>query len=217
MSIRGVITADIIDSTQIPLKERQELIESIMEVMDELKKSIELEYELYRGDSIQVVVERPEKALLAAIAMRAGVKSRTPQGDSVLWDMRTSIGIGETEFISENIAVSDGEAFRFSGRGLDKIGKSTISVLTPWDDVNKEFSVSVPFADEIVRGWNENQAAQVFLSLIHDKSRKDIADQMGISAQAVSKTLISAKEKLIRNLISRFETVITGKTDSQCQ
>lgn len=36
--------------------------------------------EMYRGDSFQVVVDKPEYALAIAIALRAKLKAETPDG-----------------------------------------------------------------------------------------------------------------------------------------
>ena len=37
---------------------------------------------MYRGDSFQVVVDKPEYALAIAIALRAKLKAETPDGQS---------------------------------------------------------------------------------------------------------------------------------------
>ena len=65
---------------------------------------------MYRGDSLQVVVDKPEYALAIAIALRAKLKAETPDQQK-LWDAKLAVGIGEISFESDNIVTSDGEAF----------------------------------------------------------------------------------------------------------
>ena len=50
------------------------------------------------------------------------------------------------------------------------------------------------------------------VDLSKNLTKKEIASVMGQTSQNVSRLLILAKEKQIRNLINRFRTVITSKT-----
>jgi hypothetical protein len=217
MEITGVITGDVINSTTIPLEQRQQLVESISKVMEKIKAVISLKYEIYRGDSIQVVVDEPGKAMLVGLLMKAGLKSYTPQTDIEPWNMRVSIGIGATDFTADSITISDGEAFRLSGRGLDAMGKETLAVITPWEEVNEEFAVSTPFVDDTIIKWTLGQAAQMFQTLLCNSSRKEMAALFGVSAQTISRTLILAKEKPVRKFIERFDKVVTLKAMEACK
>lgn len=192
------------------------LLDAISSTMDKIKRDVPLEYELFRGDSIQVVVANPEKTLLVGILLRAGVKSMTPKDSDIYWDIRTSIGIGEVEFQADSIRISDGEAFRISGRGLDAMDKTTLIAKTPWQDVNEELDVTIPFVDDIVCCWTSSQARVVFPALLKHYTRKEIAIILGQSAQNVSKLLITAKEKLIRNSTDRFSKIINSKNRQVC-
>ena len=46
MSIKGVITGDIVDSTSIPIEKRAGLLECMSSVLDDIKQSYSLNYEL---------------------------------------------------------------------------------------------------------------------------------------------------------------------------
>lgn len=87
--------------------------------------------ELYRGDSFQLLVEDPAMTTKIAILLRAGLIYHTPNKDAGMWDAKVSIGIGSIDFISDNIVTSDGEAFIYSGRQLDNMGKHRLSIRTP--------------------------------------------------------------------------------------
>ena len=212
MTIKAVITGDIVDSTSIPLGKRAGLLECMSSVLDDIKQSYSLCYEYFRGDSVQIVVDNPSDSLVVSILFRVGLRVKTEKELSMWCDVRLSIGIGMIEFLGDNVNVSDGEAFRLSGRALDQMGKSTLCFSTPWEEVSEEFGASLPFVDDIVSGLTTGQASALYYSLLKNFTKKEIASVMGQTSQNVSRLLILAKEKHIRNLINRFKTVITSKT-----
>lgn len=211
MSIKGVITGDIIESTSIPIEKRSELLVCMSSILDDIKLSYPICYEFFRGDSIQIVVDNPSDSLSVGILFRAGLRTQTGKDFSNIWDVRISIGIGKTEFLADSINISDGEAFRLSGRSLDNMGKSTLCLVTPWSEVNKEFDVTLPFVDDIICGWTTGQSCALYYTLLKNYTKKEVASVMGQTSQNVSRLLILAKEKQINNLINRFKTVITSK------
>lgn len=211
MNIIGVITSDVIGSTAIPLEKRALLLTSIRETMEEIGSVMPIKYEIYRGDSIQILSQMPEKSLSLGMLLRCGLKGRTPADSNELWDARVSIGIGTADFMSDGVAVSDGEAFRLSGRGLDSLNKGNMCINTRWDEINDEFSISTPLIDDIITGWSSIQAKATFISLLHAKTRKEIAAELGKTPQNISKILIAAREPLVRNYLTRFSTLIVHK------
>lgn len=208
-NIIGVITGDIINSSSIEIDNRDTLLKVIRSSFDVLKTKIdkELKYELYRGDSFQLITSRPESALKIAILIRANLIRSTPK-DSQVWDARISIGIGTSSFNSDTPLVSDGIAFKLSGRELDEMKKSKLTITTMWECINKELQVSTKFADDIISNWTPLQAHLVYLSLINDETQKEIAKKEKKTPQAISKTLNMAKENLIKIYIERFENLI---------
>jgi hypothetical protein len=209
--MNGIITGDIIDSTSIPIEQRKDLLTAISVISEELQVFSPLKCEIYRGDSFQIVVNRPEKAMLIAILLRAGLKSRVPKGSKQNWDARIAVGIGEIEFISDSILVSDGEAFRLSGREFDELGKRNLAIRTRWDDANEELKISTAFADDIITNWTSSQSLVIYMSLAYQMTQKEIADKLGQSSQNISKLSNVAKEKLIRTYINRCTQIIMNK------
>lgn len=210
MIIKGVITGDVIGSSQIKLEDRTQLLNCFYEMKDELQSISPFEMELFRGDSFQLLVDKPEMTTKLAILLRAGLIQYTPSKKEVIWDAKVSIGIGAVDFISDEIITSDGEAFQYSGRQFDKMGKQRLVVTTPWSEVNEELAVSTPFADDIITRWSIKQAEITYMSLIRNQSQKELAESIGTSAQNVSKILTSAKEGLMRNYIERSIKIIAA-------
>lgn len=208
MEIKGVITGDIIGSSQIKIEHRGDLLTCLNTMGDELQCVSPFRMEMYRGDSFQLLVEDPEKAIKIAILLRAGLIYHTPQKDEGVWDARISVGIGGINFMSENIVTSDGEAFLLSGTQLDKIGKRRLVVKTPWEEVNKELEMSTAFVDDIISGWSSTQAGMMYMSLRQDKPKKDVAEMTGTSVQNVRNVLANAKESLIVKYLEHNSEII---------
>ena len=206
--MNAVITGDIISSTSIPFEERKKLLEIFDKIVNDLQSLCELKYEIFRGDSFQILVEKAELALEVAVLIRAGLKMNTPENSKIIWDARVAIGVGEIEFIDDKVITSDGEAFKYSGRAFDELIKTNLTIKTRWNNINEELKLSTLFADDIISNWTEIQAFVVYKSLLLNKSQKEIADEQNKSAQNISKISVNAKEKLIRQYINRYYNLI---------
>lgn len=210
--IKGVITGDIIESSIIPINYRDLMLTSIREIVDELAVIESVKIEFFRGDSFQMVIDSPENALRIAILLRAGLKGHTPKDCKKPWDARLSLGIGTISYCSDSIVLSDGEAFQYSGRELDEMGRRRLSVMTRWPEVNDEFKVSTSFADEEITSWSISQSQAVYQALLYNIPQKDIALKFQKSAQNISKLLGAAKLGIIQMYINRYYDLILNLT-----
>lgn len=208
MEIKGVITGDIVGSSQIKSEYRKDLLECLNTMKNELQCVSPFSMELFRGDSFQLLIEDPAQAAKIAILLRAGLINHTPNKDDGMWDAKISLGIGQVEFLSDSIVTSDGEAFQYSGRQLDGMGKRRMAVKTPWQDANKELDVMTSFIDDIITGWSSKQAGMIYLALRADTPKKEVAEFIGTSVQNVRNVLSSAKESLVRIYIDRYHEII---------
>ena len=76
----AVITGDIVASRAISSSSRQSLYAELKDFLNALKKEDWISnYEMFRGDSFQCVVEKKENVLRAALLIRAFIKSYVPQ------------------------------------------------------------------------------------------------------------------------------------------
>lgn len=208
--IKGVITGDIIESSAIQIKYRDFLLESIREIADELSVIEPLRIEFFRGDSFQTVIDSPENSMKIAVLLRAGLKGHTPMECKKPWDARLSLGVGTISYHADNTVLSDGEAFQYSGRELDEIGKRRLVVKTRWAGVNEELQVSTAFADEVVSSWSVPQSQAAYQALLYDTSQKEIAHKFQKSAQNISKLLGAAKVNLVQMYIDRYHKLISN-------
>lgn len=208
--IKGVITGDIVGSTNIKTEYRANLLNCLNTMKEELQCVSPFSMELFRGDSFQLLVEDPAAALKVAILLRAGLIHQTPDRENGMWDARISLGIGEVQFMADSIVTSDGEAFQYSGRQLDTMNKTRLAVKTPWNDVDQELEVSTAFVDDIIKRWSGKQAGMIYLSLKADSPKKRVAEYIGTSVQNVRNVLSSAREPLIRMYLERYCKIVNN-------
>ena len=166
METKAIITGDIVQSTQI--LSRSKLLSSIQTLVGELQELTPFKFELFRGDSFQLLLDDPIHALKIALLIRAGLQGKTTEASLHKWDARLSIGLGTINYTSDQIITSDGEAYHNSGREFDALGKRRLALRTPWEAVNYEFAVSTAFADDIISCWSIPQAQTIYQSLFYD-------------------------------------------------
>lgn len=205
----GVITGDIVNSTEIlNAGQREKLLEVMHRTVEEMNQDdycSNIRMEIYRGDSFQIIVEKAYDAMDVAIAIRAAIIANS--STDMRWDARIGIGIGKGEFITDKVTESDGEAFHLSGKAFDSLERnSRMAILTPNEDFNQELMVSSAFADDIISNWTPIQAKTFFLSLTKQLNQKEIAKIENKSPQAISKIYIAGKIGLISQFIVRFCT-----------
>lgn len=216
MSIVAVITGDIIRSSQIEKAERVLLLEHLEQIFKDLHREVSPnQSEIFRGDSFQLLLDKAEKALLAALLIRAGLKRRQYEGQEgrLQADARISIGIGELSYRGEKPGVSDGEAFHLSGRALDKMKKrNSLTIKTVWPEVNEEMEVASVLSEAITGRWTQPQAAIIYTYLLNNKTQQELADEFGITQGAVSQRLNeSGHVDAMKIFLQRFEKVIREK------
>lgn len=205
--IKGVITGDLVNSTNIASEWRQNVVDALNASVTDFVSLTPVRMEMYRGDSFQIIADKPEYALAVAVALRAKLRASTPKNQNI-WDARLSIGIGNISFESDSIVTSDGEAFRLSGRSFDSIGKKRLIVSTPWAEFNNAIELVTRFADDIISSWTVKQAMIVGHSLLCPKKQKDMAEDLGMTKQNFNHHWTSAKAQLILDYIEYFKTLM---------
>jgi transcriptional regulator with XRE-family HTH domain len=219
MKIYAVITGDIIRSSSLPAEARSQLLRQLEQLFEDvdlyLSEQQQLAFEIYRGDSFQLLLEQPEQALLVAILLRAGLRSRQygSKGEPLYADARLSIGLGEISYRAEQLGKSDGEAFRRSGRGLDNMRKRQgISISTPWETLDEEMEVACILSEPIISRWTHPQAEVIYPYLLQKRTQQELAEDFGITQGAISQRLTEAGNiDAIKVFLHRYEKLIRAK------
>ena len=207
MRTTAIITGDIVDSTKLSLAERDIMVKTLQNIPEILHPISRISMEIFRGDSFQIQIHDIAASAKAAITVRAWLKSQPITGKTPL-DARLAIGIGEADYQSNSLSTSDGEAYRLSGRLLDKMQKARLEIATPWPTVNEELALATAFVDDIVTSWTPNQSKIMLLLLQTSKSHIELAQTLDISRQMVDKSLKASKEDLIESYLNRFKILI---------
>lgn len=140
-------------------------------------------WEIFRGDSFQLEISRPEYALLAAIQIKACIKSI----DKL--DVRMGIGIGEKNYNAARITESNGSAFVHSGDTFEalKKQKQRLSIKTPWPELDIEFNLMFRLASIALDKWTPATAQLVAVSIAHrELSQKELGDRIGRTQSTIS-------------------------------
>ncbi|WP_181306371.1 hypothetical protein [Rufibacter sp. XAAS-G3-1] len=226
----GVLTGDIVDSTKLTSIERARLEERLNEGLTKIVGK--QNYELYRGDSFQIVINEPSTALRTAIKIRCLLRKSLIKEDlyneaketypsekkgrnlSTLHfsykknvvDARISIGIGAKGYSSQNIKTSDGEAFQLSGRTLDNLKSKgqKLVVTTQNKPFNDYIDVICSFLDVFINNWSLQQAEVVY-ELLEGKKQIEIAEMINIKQASVSQRINTAHWQEIEKAINLFE------------
>jgi hypothetical protein len=224
--IIAVITGDLVKSRKIINEDIAPVIASLKETFDTINKKL-LEgngsFEIYRGDSFQAYIQKPELALLIAIIIRARLRTYEPslstkkaQTKPILHsytDARIAIGVGTVGYKAERVSESQGEAFIKSGHAFDVMARNNdyLSIQTPWESMNDEFEVACKLSDAIIKNWTASTAEAVYFHLLFGKNQSELAAQLQISQPGVHKRLtrygnissIQAFIKRYRKLVSK--------------
>lgn len=215
----AVITGDIVGSKSIDIDERENLLHVLKKSFDEINENVIKDhhstFEIFRGDSFQAVLRKPELSLIVSILIRARLRSENANIPlkKKNWDARLAIGIGDIQFNTNKTVESDGQAFLFSGRDLDnmKITGERFRIQTPWSEVNAEMKVSFAFADSVISHWSKYQAQVFYYYLLQNEKQKELAERFNISQPAIHKRLSTGNVECIDLLRIRFENLISSQ------
>ncbi|ERM82981.1 hypothetical protein P872_05040 [Rhodonellum psychrophilum GCM71 = DSM 17998] len=198
----SIITGDIINSRKIeptlwmvPLKE-------ILNGQGNEPKA----WEIFRGDHFQLEVKPPEESLLIAIKIKANIRSIKGV------DVRMAIGIGEKTHDAPKISESNGSAFIHSGESFEKLKDQTLSLKTPWSEIDEEMNLAISLALMTMDGWTPAGAEIVKMRLEHPKANQnELAEILNISQGRVSERLKRAGWEQIQKLETRFRQLINNQ------
>lgn len=189
METKAVLTCDIVDSSKLNVDDRLTLNNRVKSFVEELSEKNFTEYLVYRGDSLQGLLNDPSEALRHAIYLKAYIKAYklADSKRSTEADIRISIGIGAIDYKGESLLDSDGQAFHNSGRTLDTMKKKgrTIMLTTPDQETNRKWDVILSLLEEVIEQWTIS-SAEIVWRLISGMDDKEIQIDFDISQPAVS-------------------------------
>ena len=162
--------------------------------------------DFYRGDSWQILTDRPALSLRLALLIRARLRSEMET------DTRISIGMGPVETIHDtSISMSQGAAFTLSGQSLDTMtGYFDLTGRLPDGTgyLNEWFRTVLYLCSEFVQSWTRRQAEIVSLALLlRPPKHADIAKSLTppVAKQTVTDSLKGAHWRALQEALKLFE------------
>jgi len=178
----AVITGDVINSKKnapriwlTPLKKE----------LNSIGKTPKI-WEIYRGDSFQVVISKAEDALLVAMKLKASLKA--VKGINV----RMAIGIGKRTYNAAKVTESNGSAFVNSGEKFEmlKQQKQNLAIKSDFEQFDEEINLYLKLALIAMNNWTVNTAEIVSVAMENpDKSQQQLGQMVGIKQSAISTRL----------------------------
>ena len=209
----AVVTGDIVGSSKLPDIARQKLHRVMKLGGDALMLTFSdatvLDLDIFRGDSWQLVIAKPSRALRIALFYRAFLRSRMEKYKT---DTRMAIGIGQIDFIPDRrVSNGDGPAFRLSGRMVDSLPRN---VKLSWgvigcqtESVHEAIQPIVQLIDVLAAQWSWKQALAV-LGALQGFTQEQIAQQWrptAVSQQAIAQHLDRSGWHAIQFAVDFFE------------
>ncbi|UCF94586.1 MAG: hypothetical protein JSW39_10635 [Desulfobacterales bacterium] len=206
----AVITGDIIGSSRLAENARLELHRAMVAGADALHKAFDnavpMDVDIFRGDSWQLLVTIPSQALRVGLFYRAYLRARMAA------DTRLAIAVGTVDFIpGERVSGGDGQAYRSSGVGLEKLLKLSRFRMIFAENTNlkdsQALNVVVQLVDALAMNWTAKQA-QAMLGILQGWTQETIAGAWWgkpISQQAVAQHLDRAGWHAIEQALVFFE------------
>jgi hypothetical protein len=202
----SVITGDIIGSRQQKSKHWLEDLKKILNSFGQTPS----QWEVYRGDEFQVEIKNPEDALLAAILIKAHLRT-------IKSDARMSIGFGDKTHIAERISESNGSAFINSGELFETLKKQkvTLAIRTADQAIDEKMNLMLQLALTFMDNWLVQSAEFVAAAIENPTlSQEELGQKLGINQAAVSRRQKRAQFDLVLNLDGYFRTQIKQLTAS---
>ncbi len=178
----AVITADIINSKKINPKK---WLKPLKKELDTIGSSPKV-WEIYRGDSFQLIITKPEDAVTTAIKIKATLKSISDM------DARMAIGIGSRTHNAQKVTESNGSAFVHSGEKFEmlKKEKQNLAIKSDWPEFDKEMNLFLKLGLIAMDNWTVN-AAEIVKTIMEnpDKLQQELGRIVGIKQNAISNRL----------------------------
>lgn len=207
----AVISGDFIGFSDLPLKVRKQMYFIVKtggkQLADAFPGIMPCEVDIFRGDGWQILLTDPVLSLRAALYFRSYIRANTV---GVKTDTRMSIAVGKIDYVPENrTSAGDGQAFRLSGRLLDRMGRSKIGSIR-FVMENKKSSLAL---DRIIRqigvladNWTPIQAIAL-TGALQGWTQEQISNHWTgkISDQTLEKHLTQAGWPAIRDGLKAFE------------
>lgn len=203
MSMRAVLTGDIVNSTRLEKLEEKKLQRILLQILHAYK------HEFYRGDSFQVYFKKAEEGLRIALLCRTAAIGLSDKKNDVSFDMRIALGIGKVDTVVRSLKTAKGEAFILSGRALDEIAKTNTKLaIVTTDALAKEgLRVISDYINAIFNTMTAKQA-EVMFELLKGRTQFEVARKLKKTKSTISQHVSAGRWPEIDRLLMQYENIV---------
>lgn len=214
----AVLSGDIIHSSKLDPKIRQELFQQLeIFLKDLMKKDKQFKAETNRGDWFQCLTKNPKNSLRYGLliksflrSLRLGEEKEADGFKSTILDARLAIGIGEMDFEGNRLGNSDGSAFHLSGRLLETLkgtSKSLAAATEKNEELNDQWFALLTLVDFILSKTTSTQC-EVIQRKLQGFKETEIAKELSILQSAVNQRSSASGWNAIDVALKQFEKTI---------
>ncbi|MES2777792.1 MAG: SatD family protein [Bacteroidota bacterium] len=200
----AVITGDIIGSSGIAGTRRRKLLAEMTRATEKAVLFLpDFKPEIFQGDSLQgFSAKKRELTLSAALLIIAMLKAKG-------FNIRISIGLGNTSFASGKSLTSDGTAFQHSGRNMEDLKKKKLmlAVESDHEQWNAEWNVHCVTLNYLLERWTVQQSEAAVETLL-GSTQQAAAKKLRIHQSAVQQRLKAAAWPIVQAILKRFESTV---------
>ena len=220
----ATISADIVSSTSLSVEELTLLQSDIRHFLDELSVNSQGSDwgRLFKGDSVEIFMLDPHKALRIALLLKAlvkkapvSLKSNKNAKRSLFrkYGIRLALGVGEMRVADQKNDILDGEAIYNSGRLLESQKKTTKdkpsikrSLFFGSKDagLSSQMDVILGLLDAILKEMTIRQSEILYYKLLRS-NEEEIASKLSIKQSAVNQQSNSFSWSSIESAVNYFE------------
>ncbi len=216
--IYAVITGDIVGSSQLDYGTRRQLFDTMRvagkNMRQWLGKSImPLPLDIFSGDSWQVLLTDPSRALDAAVFYRVNLIAGMRGAAKV--DTRSAIALGPVDFVpGTRVSEGEGLAFRESGRALaDKKTVHRMCLRGPGEMGLKGWEIAVILLDALLRRRLTPANAAVVGYTLRGLNQQIVAELLNppVRQPVVARHLKSAEWQTVAECLAEYRTTMEAK------
>ncbi|MCL5255729.1 MAG: hypothetical protein M1363_06340 [Gammaproteobacteria bacterium] len=205
-TLSAVITGDIVKSTELVSEDFACALKNLDQILSVITDREQAKYEMFRGDSFQLLLSDGKNALKYAVLIRLAMKFNFPHVD-----IRQSVGLSYVDGSGLKLATSRGEAFTLSGHGLEQMKKQLLTIHFPPAHQENCCILLTRHLDGHLQGLSKEQALVLFTFLWEEKAKhQDIANRVGKSRANTTQLLNACDYRLVADTLNFIAQRIQG-------
>lgn len=195
----GVLTGDIVNSTQLSSDEYANTIAYLNELMKNSEQKYKAKGNIYRGDEFQIQYPDPISALTSSLLIKLGLHNSPHTSKPILCTL--SLAYGEAELYKSKPNTSSGPVYINSGRNLEKTPRGEFSLQI--EEKSSDLQLLTNFLNHQLNRLTKTQA-QLLYQYIESgfAEHKTLAQITKTSRQNISNRLNGIGAHLVRDYIT---------------